>query len=94
MVADAGSAVVGVPLAFGLAYFFADQIEAIIADVHRAEHWLGLAGLLALALVLVVGVWRWHRRIVTERLDQGPAERHPPPPERSGRRPITLSKDE
>jgi membrane protein DedA with SNARE-associated domain len=74
VVADAGAALVSVPLAFGLAYFFTDQIEAIMADVHRAERWLGLAGLLALAVVLVVGVWRWHRRIVTERLDQEPSD--------------------
>jgi len=49
VVADVGAALFGVPLAFGLAYFFTDQIKAIMADVHRAERWLGLAGLLALA---------------------------------------------
>ena len=70
VVADAGAAVLGVPLAFGLAYFFTDQIKAIMADVHRAERWLGLAGLLALAAMLVVGVWRWHRRVGKERLDR------------------------
>ena len=77
VVADAGAALVSVPLTFGLAYFFTEQIRAIMADVHRAERWLGLAGLLALAAVLAVGVWRWHRRIVTERRE--PAEGHPPP---------------
>jgi membrane protein DedA with SNARE-associated domain len=66
VVADAGAAVLGVPLVFGLAYFFTVQIKAITADVHRAERWLALAGLLALATVLGVGVWRWHRRIVSE----------------------------
>ena len=70
VVADAGAALFGVPLAFGLAYFFTDQIKAIMADVHRAERWLGLAGLLALAAMLVVGVWRWHRRVGRERLDR------------------------
>ena len=63
LLADAGAALLGVPLAFGLAYFFTDQIKAIMADVHRAERWLGLAGLLALATMLGVGVWRWHRRV-------------------------------
>jgi membrane protein DedA with SNARE-associated domain len=48
VVADACAALVGVPLAFGLAYFFTDQIKAIAADVHRAERWLGLVGLLRL----------------------------------------------
>jgi membrane protein DedA with SNARE-associated domain len=80
VVADAGAAVLGVPLAFGLAYFFTDQIKEIMADVHRAERWLGLAGLLALVAMLVVGVWRWNRRVGKERLDEEPAEGHSPPP--------------
>jgi membrane protein DedA with SNARE-associated domain len=80
VVADAGAALVGVPLAFGLAYFFTDQIKAIAADVHRAERWLGLVGLLALAALLVVVVWRWNRRVGKERLDEEPAAGHSPPP--------------
>lgn len=78
-VADAGTAALGVPLVFGLAYFFTDEITAIAADVHRVERWLALAGLLVLATVLVVGVRRWHRRLGRERLDaeqtEGPAPR-------------------
>ena len=69
-VADTGAAFFGVPLLFGLAYFFTDQIKAIMVDVHRTERWLGLAGLLVLAAMLVVGVWRWHRRVGQERLDE------------------------
>src|SRR6202008_3235258 len=65
VMADAGAALLGVPLLFGLAYFFTDQIRAIIADVHRAERWLGLAVALALAAMLVVWVWRWNRRVDT-----------------------------
>lgn len=80
VVADAGAAALGVPLGFGLAYFFTDQITAIAADVHRVERWLALAGLLVLMVVLVVGVWRWKRRLGTERLEgeqtEGPAP-HP-----------------
>jgi len=72
VVADVGAALVSVPLMFGLAYFFTDEIEAIMADVRRAERWLGLAGLLALAAILGVGVWRWHRRVVKEPLDEAP----------------------
>jgi len=67
VVADAGAAVLGIPVGFGLAYFFTDQIKAISADVHRVERWLGLAVLLALVTVLSVGVWRWNRRIAKER---------------------------
>ena len=73
-VADAGAALCGVPLAFGLAYFFTEQIKAVMADVHRAERWLGLAGLLAVVSILIVWVWRWHRRIGQARLDQERAE--------------------
>jgi membrane protein DedA with SNARE-associated domain len=80
VVADAGAAVLGIPLGFGLAYFFTDQIKAIVADVHRVERWLGLAVLLALAVILAVGVWRWNRRVGKEPLNEEPAEGHSSPP--------------
>jgi membrane protein DedA with SNARE-associated domain len=80
IVADAGAAVLSVPLWFGLAYFFTDQIAAIAADVHRAERWLALAGLLVLAAVLIVAVWRWNRRVIKARLDEEGAEGHSPRP--------------
>ena len=80
VVADVGAALVGVPLAFGLAYFFTDQLKAIAADVHRAERWLGLVGLLALAALVVVGVWRWNRRVGKAGLDQEPTQGPLPPP--------------
>ena len=79
VVADASAAVLGIPVGFGLAYFFTDQIEAFAADVHRAERWLGLAVLLALATILSVGVWRWNRRVGKERLNEEPAEGQSPP---------------
>lgn len=78
IVADAGAAALGVPCLFGMAYFFLDELEAIVADVHRVERWLGLAGLLVLMVVLVVGVWRWKRRLGTERLDGEQGEGHAP----------------
>lgn len=68
VVADAGTAALGVPFLFGLAYFFTEQLTAIAADVHRVERWLALAGLVALAVVLAISVWRWRRRLETERL--------------------------
>src|SRR5205085_7304520 len=78
VVADAGAALVGVPLTFGLTYFFTEQIKAIMADVHRAERWLGLAGVLALAAMLVVWVWRWNRRVEKEQLGRERAEGRSP----------------
>lgn len=77
VMADVGAAVFSVPVLFGLAYFFTDRVEAIVADVHRAERWLALAGLLALAALLGIGVWRWYRRVVTEP-DDATKERTPP----------------
>jgi membrane protein DedA with SNARE-associated domain len=78
VVADAGAATLGVPFLFGLAYFFMDEITAIVADVHRVERWLGLAGLLVLAAVLVVSVWRGRRHLGTEWLEGEQGERHAP----------------
>lgn len=63
ILADAGAALVSVPLAFGLAYFFTDRIGAVLADVHRVERWLALAALIALAGGLIVYVVRWNRRV-------------------------------
>jgi len=80
VVADAGTAALGVPFLFGLAYFFTEEITAIAADVHRVERWLALAGLVVLMVVLVVGVGRWKRRLATERLDAERTEDHSPRP--------------
>jgi membrane protein implicated in regulation of membrane protease activity len=61
-------------LGFGLAYFFTDQIKAILTDVHRVQRWLGLAGLLVLAVVLVVAAWRWSYRVEKACALEEPAE--------------------
>jgi membrane protein DedA with SNARE-associated domain len=63
MLADASAAIVGVPFSFGLAYFFTDQIGAILADVHRVERWLLLLGLLVLGGLVTGGMVRWNRRV-------------------------------
>jgi hypothetical protein len=80
VVADAGAAVLGVPFLFGMAYFFTDEIAAIVADVHRVERWLALAGLLVLMVVLVVSVRRWHHRLGRERPEVERTEGHSPRP--------------
>ena len=66
IVADTGAAALGVPFLFGLAYFFMDESTAIVADVRRVERWLALAGLLVLAAVLVISVWRGKRHLLRE----------------------------
>ena len=63
LLADAGAAAVSVPFVFALAYFFTDQIAAILADVHRVERWLALAALIGLTGGVVVLVMRSNRRV-------------------------------
>jgi membrane protein DedA with SNARE-associated domain len=62
LLADGAAALVGVPPAFGLAYFFTDQVEAVLADVRRVERWLALFGLVAAAATLVVAARRRSRQ--------------------------------
>ena len=61
--ADTAAAIVSVPLAFGLAYFFTHQVAAILADAYRVERWLALVGLAMVAGGLVVYAARWNRRV-------------------------------
>lgn len=63
IVVDAAAALVGVPVSFGLAFFFTDQLERVIADVHRVERWLVIAGLVAVAAWLGVLAFRRARRV-------------------------------
>ena len=63
ILADAGAAALTVPFVFALAYFFTDQIGAILADVHRVERWLALIALTVLTGGVVVYVVRWNRRV-------------------------------
>lgn len=65
LLVDAAAACVGVPLSFALAYFFTDQLQAVLDDIHRVERWLVLLGLLALAAWLTLRVWRKSREALT-----------------------------
>ena len=49
--ADGAAIGYGVPLNFGLAYFFSRHLKAVLAEAHRVEGWIGLA------VVLGGGVW-------------------------------------
>jgi membrane protein DedA with SNARE-associated domain len=60
---DAAAASIGVPVSFGLAYFFTDQLTQILHDVHRIERWLLLLGLMMLAAWLAWMEWRKTRRV-------------------------------
>ncbi|HEY2992241.1 MAG TPA: DedA family protein [Methylomirabilota bacterium] len=56
--ADALASMIGVPISFGLAFFFTDQLEQIMADVHRAERWALLLLFVAFAVWITVLAWR------------------------------------
>jgi membrane protein DedA with SNARE-associated domain len=60
---DAAAALIGVPASFVLAFFFADQLDRLLADVHRVERWLAIAGLAVLAGWLALLAFRRARRI-------------------------------
>jgi len=60
--ADTLAALIGVPVSFGVAFLFADQLERVLAGVHRIERWLVLYALVALAGGLVYLAWRQYRR--------------------------------
>jgi membrane protein DedA with SNARE-associated domain len=75
---DAGAALVSVPLAFGAAFLFTDQIQGILRDVHRVERWLALL-LLAAAVVWVAWlVFRRAHHEVDEDDDVAAQDRVPP----------------
>jgi membrane protein DedA with SNARE-associated domain len=62
IVADTAAALIGVPVSFGIAFLFTDQLERVLSDVHRIERWLALYALLVLAGWIGYLVWRQYRR--------------------------------
>jgi membrane protein DedA with SNARE-associated domain len=64
LLVDTVAALVGVPLGFGVAYLFTDQLPAILQGVHRVERVLILAGMVLLAAVIGYAAYRKSRRPV------------------------------
>jgi membrane protein DedA with SNARE-associated domain len=62
--ADGAAVVYGVPFSFGLAYFFADQVHRLMAEVHRVELWVGLVAVGAFACWVARALWRRNRRFL------------------------------
>jgi len=61
LLVDGTAAVVGVPLGFGVAYLFTDQLPAILRGVHRFERIAILAGMVLLAVVIGYAAYRKSR---------------------------------
>jgi membrane protein DedA with SNARE-associated domain len=55
---DGVAALIGVPLGFGVAYLFADQLPAILHGVHRVERLLTLAVMIVVAAVIAFAAYR------------------------------------
>jgi membrane protein DedA with SNARE-associated domain len=66
LLTDGVAALISVPIGFGIAYFFTDQLEQVRADVKRIEWWVALAGLIVVAGLLVWAAWRKGREGVVE----------------------------
>ena len=64
LLVDTVAALVGVPLGFGVAYLFSDQLPAILHGVHRVERLLILAALVLVAAVIAYAAYRKSRRPV------------------------------
>jgi membrane protein DedA with SNARE-associated domain len=66
LAADAAAATLGVPISFGLAYFFADRLHEIMADVHRAQRWMLFAAFVGAAVWITVHAWKRGLRLERE----------------------------
>jgi membrane protein DedA with SNARE-associated domain len=66
--ADGLAAIISVPIGFGVAYFFTDQIEQIRADVRRVERWVALGALVVVAALLAWAAWRKGREEMVEEI--------------------------
>ncbi len=71
LVADAVAALISVPLAFGLAFLFTDQLQQILAGAHRVERWVPILVLLAVGAWIGVRAYRRSGALEPERRTGG-----------------------
>lgn len=62
---DAGSALIGVPASFGIAYVLTDHLAEIMAGIHRIERWLVVITVVVGVIVAVVVVRRRSRTLMS-----------------------------
>jgi membrane protein DedA with SNARE-associated domain len=67
LVADAAAALISVPVVFGLAFLFTDQLQHILAGVHRVERWVPILVLLAVGAWIGVRAYRRSGALEPER---------------------------
>ena len=67
LLVDAAASVISVPLGFGVAFFFTDQLQQVMRDVHRVERWIVLAVLVIAVLWFAWSSLRKARREVEPR---------------------------
>ena len=60
---DAGAAFIGVPFSFSLAYLFTDQLEQLVAGIHRVERWIGFGAVVIGTAGLAFMLWRRGRKL-------------------------------
>jgi membrane protein DedA with SNARE-associated domain len=53
LAADGAAIAIGIPLNFGIAFFFASHLKAVFEEIHRVERWIALVALAAAAC------WMW-----------------------------------
>jgi membrane protein DedA with SNARE-associated domain len=64
LLVDAVAALISVPLGFGAAFLFTDQLERVMSDVRHVERWLLLLALAAVAVGIAWAAFRKARREV------------------------------
>ncbi len=77
LAADLAASMLGVPISFGLAFFFTDQLERILTDVRRVERWVILLGFVVLAAFIAVRAWRRGAAVEREAADERAAAGRP-----------------
>lgn len=64
LLADGAAISYGIPLNFFLAFLFTRHLHAIMAEVHRVEHWIAVLAVAAAGIGLYVGLrWRSGRAL-------------------------------
>jgi membrane protein DedA with SNARE-associated domain len=75
LAADSAAALIGVPVTFGLAFFFAAQLHQVQAGVHRVERWALVLALMAAAAWFGFRAYRRRLALAREaRAGRGDAE--------------------